>query len=183
MSSRPIVSRLSAAMAMVMLLVLASISVTRVEAKPALQPPPPVCPLGVWDVNQTDPLAFLDTFLGPLPIVADLPDGAATPAMPDLKDLPIYCHGAAVLTGTQEVAATKTSLGGSAVARYATEVGDPDGEGMLLFYQQLKTGQTCYLLSVQDITLPATAAHLHSGEYGKPGDVVLPLKAPNAKGR
>src|SRR5262245_49931035 len=124
MSSRPIVSRLSAAMAMVMLLVLASITVTRVEAKPALQPPFPECPTGdlVIDEAVLDMFPFLEAIVGPENIRRNLPDGGATPVAPVFDEPPIYCHGAAVLTGAQEVAASKTSLGGSAVARFATEV-------------------------------------------------------------
>ena len=40
----------------------------------------------------------------------------------------------------------------------------------------------CYTITVKDITLPATAAHIHVGATGINGNVVVPLKAPDANG-
>jgi CHRD domain len=40
----------------------------------------------------------------------------------------------------------------------------------------------CYTITAKDITLPATAAQIHVGATGINGNVVVPLKAPDATG-
>lgn len=61
--------------------------------------------------------------------------------------------------------------------------GDPDGTGSAAITVDSANGQVCYTLSVQNVTLPAQAAHIHRGAAGEPGDVVVPFDlAPDANG-
>jgi hypothetical protein len=93
-----------------------------------------------------------------------------------------FCHFLVRLTGGQLTETSGNSFGGTGLARRANEAGDPDGEGMLLLYHNTQSRQTCYLLAVKNITLPATAANIHRGGFGENGDVVIALKAPAANG-
>jgi hypothetical protein len=67
-------------------------------------------------------------------------------------------------------------------AQEAPGPGDPSGWG--LFSLTLNQGQqeVCFELLVEDIHLPATAAHIHVGPSGSPGPVVIGLAAPDANG-
>jgi hypothetical protein len=58
--------------------------------------------------------------------------------------------------------------------------GDPDGRGFALVL--VKDLRVCALLLVRDITLPAAAAHIHSGARGVNGPVVVTLTPPGAHG-
>ncbi|HEX6385826.1 MAG TPA: CHRD domain-containing protein, partial [Anaerolineae bacterium] len=40
----------------------------------------------------------------------------------------------------------------------------------------------CFLIVVRDIMLPATGAHIHVGEAGVAGDIVVPLEPPGENG-
>ena len=60
--------------------------------------------------------------------------------------------------------------------------GDPDGSGTAHFWLNYGQGQICYELSVSNITLPATAAHIHIAPPDVPGPIVVPLNAPDASG-
>jgi len=60
---------------------------------------------------------------------------------------------------------------------------DPDGIGTATVTVDNATSQICYTLAVQNIALPATAAHIHRGAAGVKGDVVVPFDvAPDASG-
>jgi CHRD domain len=59
---------------------------------------------------------------------------------------------------------------------------DPDGSGTATFRMIRGAAQICYQLSVKDIMLPATAAHIHVGAAGVNGPIVVPLTAPDASG-
>jgi hypothetical protein len=59
---------------------------------------------------------------------------------------------------------------------------DPDGSGTAAFRMIEGAAVICYVITVKDITLPATAAHIHVGATGINGNVVVPLKAPDATG-
>lgn len=61
--------------------------------------------------------------------------------------------------------------------------GDPDGTGFASI--RLNAGQrtVCWELRAADITLPASAAHIHRGAVGEPGPVVVTLSPPSADGR
>ena len=62
--------------------------------------------------------------------------------------------------------------------------GDPDGSGTAKLTFNLGRGEVCWEITAQDITLPATAAHIHVGAVGTapPNNVVVPLSAPDASG-
>jgi 5'-nucleotidase len=61
--------------------------------------------------------------------------------------------------------------------------GDPDGTGFASI--RLNAGQrsVCWELSAANITLPASAAHIHRGAVGDPGPVVVTLSPPGANGK
>jgi hypothetical protein len=60
--------------------------------------------------------------------------------------------------------------------------GDLDGTGTAIVTLNRGTGEVCWDISVADITLPATAAHIHEAPVGVPGDVVVTLSPPDATG-
>jgi CHRD domain len=60
--------------------------------------------------------------------------------------------------------------------------GDPDGSGTASFTFNRGTGEVCWTIDVEGITLPADAAHIHIAPVTDPGPVVIPLSAPDASG-
>src|SRR5512139_800028 len=63
--------------------------------------------------------------------------------------------------------------------------GDPDGKGkakITIMMDAMGNHQICWDIRVRDITLPATAAHIHAGPAGVADPVVFPLSAPDASG-
>jgi len=60
--------------------------------------------------------------------------------------------------------------------------GDPDGTGRALITVHLGLGRVCWWISVSDITLPATAAHIHNAPAGVAGPIVVTLSPPDASG-
>jgi CHRD domain len=60
--------------------------------------------------------------------------------------------------------------------------GDPDGTGSATITINRGLSEICWSISVQGITLPATAAHIHLAPAGVAGPVVVPLSAPDATG-
>ncbi len=60
--------------------------------------------------------------------------------------------------------------------------GDPDGSGSARFTLNQGQGEICFEITVEDITLPATAAHIHKAPAGVPGPIVVPLTAPDESG-
>jgi CHRD domain len=60
--------------------------------------------------------------------------------------------------------------------------GDPDGSGTAVIRLNHGQEQVCFELSVSNITLPATGAHIHVGTATESGGVVVPLIAPDATG-
>lgn len=67
-------------------------------------------------------------------------------------------------------------------ANEAPGPGDPDGMGYARFLFSSNTGEMCYALAVQNITLPAVGAHIHRAPAGSPGPIVIPLTPPDASG-
>lgn len=61
--------------------------------------------------------------------------------------------------------------------------GDPDGFGFAFVRLNKKQNQVCYHIRVQGIALPASAAHIHEGQKGEPGPVVVGLNPPDGSGR
>jgi hypothetical protein len=67
----------------------------------------------------------------------------------------------------------------------STEVpgpGDPDGSGSAFVTVNHGRGEVCWWISVQDITLPALAAHIHTGPAGVAGGIVVTLSPPDVTG-
>jgi CHRD domain-containing protein len=60
--------------------------------------------------------------------------------------------------------------------------GDPNGTGTATIRLNQGRGKVCFVLTVSNITLPATGAHIHVGRAGTFGDVVVPLTPPDATG-
>jgi hypothetical protein len=72
----------------------------------------------------------------------------------------------AVMTGAQE----------------APGPGDEDGIGFATLRLNPGTGQVCFDIRVENITLPATGAHIHEAPVGEPGPIVVGLTAPDESG-
>lgn len=89
------------------------------------------------------------------PAIADAQGGGKHPV-----------HGWAHLTGDQEVPPEDP------------ESGDRNGEGRLRYV--IKHGKFCYKLSVERVQRP-TAAHIHVGEAGENGPVIVTLKTPPSR--
>jgi len=82
-------------------------------------------------------------------------------------------------------ATTGTAVNFSTTLSGANEVpaGDPDGTGSAAVTIDTANNQVCYTLSVQNIALPAAAAHIHRGAAGENGGVVVPFDlVPDASG-
>jgi hypothetical protein len=60
--------------------------------------------------------------------------------------------------------------------------GDPDGTGVARVRVNVRAQRVCYAISVQDITLPATAAHIHRGAAGVDGPPRITLNNPTQVG-
>ena len=61
--------------------------------------------------------------------------------------------------------------------------GDPNGTGTALITVNHGQREICWEVSVSDITLPATASHIHKAAPGVRGPIVVGLSAPDATGR
>ena len=83
--------------------------------------------------------------------------------------MPVVPAGAAATT-------LEASLSGGAAE--VPDPGDPDGSGGAQVKIYVKKQKLCFTLVVLDITLPTAAAHIHEGEAGAAGAVVVTLKAP-----
>ncbi|QPP07901.1 CHRD domain-containing protein [Streptomyces bathyalis] len=64
-------------------------------------------------------------------------------------------------------------------AQEVPDPGDPDGTGRFVY--RISHGKLCYRLSVQDIATP-TAAHIHIGQRGEAGPVIVTLNTPPVDG-
>lgn len=60
--------------------------------------------------------------------------------------------------------------------------GDSDGAGTAAFLLLTDTGRLCYTITVRNITLPSTGAHIHRGDRNTAGNVVIPLQQPLISG-
>jgi hypothetical protein len=76
------------------------------------------------------------------------------------------------LSGAEEIDPTTGNPG----------AGDPDGSGLATLTVNPGQEEVCYDLSVEGITLPAIGAHIHVGDAGENGPVVVPLTPPDANG-
>lgn len=57
--------------------------------------------------------------------------------------------------------------------------GDPDGTGTATVNLDVTKREVCYEVAVQKIDRPV-GMHIHEGERGKSGDIVVPLNTPTA---
>ena len=60
--------------------------------------------------------------------------------------------------------------------------GDPDGTGTVILRLNQGQGTISFEITVSNITLPATGAHIHIGGVTVAGPVVVPLTPPDATG-
>jgi hypothetical protein len=60
--------------------------------------------------------------------------------------------------------------------------GDADGTGTAWLSLNHGQGEVCWTLFVENILLPAAAAHIHIAPVTDPGPVVVPLSPPGADG-
>jgi hypothetical protein len=60
--------------------------------------------------------------------------------------------------------------------------GDPDGSGTALITLNQGRGEVCFSITVSDLSLPATAAHIHEAPAGVAGPVVVTLSPPDETG-
>lgn len=60
--------------------------------------------------------------------------------------------------------------------------GDPDGSGTASLRLNPGQGEVCFEISVSNIALPATGAHIHVGTVTEEGPVVVGLVAPDESG-
>ena len=60
--------------------------------------------------------------------------------------------------------------------------GDTDGTGTAMVRLRAGEGRLCFKITVGNIALPATGAHVHAGAAGVAGPIVVPLAAPDANG-
>jgi hypothetical protein len=67
-------------------------------------------------------------------------------------------------------------------AEEAPGPGDPDGIGFATLRLNPGTGQVCFNIRVENITLPTTGAHIHEAPAGSPGPIVIGLTAPDETG-
>jgi len=84
-----------------------------------------------------------------------------------------------VLTPSKGGKKLETILTGAAEA---PGPGDPDGNGVASLRLRKGQGEICFMLVVSNITVPASAAHIHKAAAGVAGPVVVPLTAPDADG-
>jgi hypothetical protein len=80
-------------------------------------------------------------------------------------------------SSTGGVSLTATLLGENEVPP-----ADPDGSGTALVTLNSGQGVVCFEISVSNIALPATGAHIHVGEAGENGAIVVPLTPPDESG-
>lgn len=68
------------------------------------------------------------------------------------------------------------------VGETETPAGDPVGTGTATFHLRAGQGQVCYALAAKNLPT-AVAAHIHHGDAGSSGPVVVPLQTPNVAGQ
>ena len=61
--------------------------------------------------------------------------------------------------------------------------GDADGTGEALLTVNAGKGEVCWVITVSNIVLPATASHIHEAAPGVRGAIVIPLSPPDASGK
>jgi hypothetical protein len=90
--------------------------------------------------------------------------------------LPIVALTLLLSAAPAQAAPLHAALSGGAAE--VPDPGDPNGSGAATVSINVKSQRVCFAIAVQDITLPALAAHIHEGEEGVAGDIVVTLKPP-----
>jgi hypothetical protein len=86
-------------------------------------------------------------------------------------------------TGTEEAMGVKCLFGQFSGSAEVPGPGAPSGSGFVFVSIDPSSGQVCYEEAVSNITLPASATHIHVNSAGLSGDVVVPFPvAPDANG-
>lgn len=80
------------------------------------------------------------------------------------------------------VAAGRPLTATLAGAAEVPKAGDPNGTGAAYITVNLGQGTLCYELFVENITLPATVAHVHPGTAGTANPPVIDLNPPDETG-
>jgi hypothetical protein len=87
------------------------------------------------------------------------------------------------MTGTEEMMGVTCLFGSFSGAAEVPGPGDEDGQGYAFVSVDPASGEICYDVAVMNITLPASAIHIHVNSAGLSGDVVVPFPtAPDAMG-
>jgi hypothetical protein len=97
----------------------------------------------------------------------------------DIVSAPAGGCPSTVLTPSQGGKKLTTTLTGAAEV---PGPGDPDGTGTAQLRLRKGQGEICFKLVVSNITLPASAAHIHKGAADVAGPVVVTLTTPDADG-
>lgn len=100
--------------------------------------------------------------------------------------------GASPEATTEAGSSTDTTSGSMVNANFSTTLsgtaeipgpGDEDGTGTAAITIDFANSQICYDVTVQNVTLPAAAMHIHVGNADESGGVVVPFdKAPDESG-
>jgi hypothetical protein len=75
-----------------------------------------------------------------------------------------------------------TALTVSLVGETESPTGDPVATGSATFHLRRGQAQVCYEVAAKNLPSAAVAAHIHKGDAGVSGPVVVPLATPNADG-
>lgn len=81
-----------------------------------------------------------------------------------------------------QLTGTSTASFGKILKRTLTGTTEPNATGSAVFRIRKGAGFICYRLHIENVTLPAAAAHIHRGAAGANGPVVVPLDTPDATG-
>jgi len=89
-------------------------------------------------------------------------------------------------TSAADTGSTSAAMNFSTGLSGANEVpgpGDADASGTAAITIDMPNGQICYNISIQNVALPATMAHIHRGAAGESGPPVVPFdKVPDESG-
>jgi len=81
-----------------------------------------------------------------------------------------------------QLTGTSASTFGWSAAVNLVGSSEPNAKGTAVVRIRKDAGLVCYRLHAENITLPATAAHIHRGGAAVNGPVVVPFQAPGANG-
>ena len=97
----------------------------------------------------------------------------------DVAPAPVTCPAKPVSLAKGGGQVLTTTLTGAAEV---PGPGDPDGRGTATIRLNQGQGTVCFYVTVSNITLPATGAHIHVGASNVAGPVVVGLTPPDATG-